>query len=340
MEIKTSDNGQSYLKDQKGNIKGRFILGDTNKFLYKYFNKTPPEAVKIEENIVSPKKATFADSPMGDTQELLNSPSVKKKIQEFKKNNQNHSDQDLKLYLKDLVRGRNVLEEMNRTNTSTKEKNESIRPITVKSLLMSKHLCRIRDIRSRSEERKLKKHAKMEQDWDKFSSFVQTKVSRPQTGVSLIHASNVYREKKINREIPEIQDPNQTQYGRSVWLSSLRSNEKVDKWPYNVSIKKYKRSKTKVSKRQNYPDFIHSYWGTHYAYTVKPMRKLRTDFIRKSSGSCTKDHRYDMNKTQGFSRNKNLRGLKPSTTPVAPKFNTLTVNDDASKTSTKIDFYR
>ena len=125
---------------------------------------------------------------------------------------------------------------------------------------------------------------KIEKDWNKFATFVNTKIDRPNTGISLIHSSDFYREGKQERDILESLDPNTVQYGRSLWLSSLRSNEKVDKWPYNLSHRgaKKKRPGTNITKRHNYQEGIHSFCGTQYAYTVKPMRQNMKEIVRKS----------------------------------------------------------
>lgn len=47
-----------------------------------------------------------------------------------------------------------------------------------------------------------------------------------------MNESHFYHLGKQEYDTLAVQDPNNVQYGRSVWLSSLRSNEEVPKWPY------------------------------------------------------------------------------------------------------------
>ncbi|CAI2368596.1 unnamed protein product [Moneuplotes crassus] len=287
-----------------------------------------------EEALTGQNKTSFIAPQKIENQDMLNSPTVTAKVKSFKMRNPNYSDKDLRLYLQNLKRRKNLVSDINKTITSTKEHSYSKRPMTVKSLLMSKHLSKLKELRNKSEGRKLQKHAAMEQNWEKFTSFIKSRIQRPKTGISLMNSSDNYKQYKFQKEFTETQDPNPTQYGRSVWLSSLRSNEEVDKWPYNLSIKKYKRAKTKITKRQNYPDFIHSYRGTHYAYTMLPMRKHREEVVRNSDIFFSQKMGSSLYKTQDFSNNKTIEQV---TAPVTAKLNTLVSDQESSKVAQTFD---
>jgi len=48
-------------------------------------------------------------------------------------------------------------------------------------------------------------------------------------------STDYFREKKQEMKALEMADPNTIQYGRSVWMSSLRNNHPVDNFPYKQS---------------------------------------------------------------------------------------------------------
>jgi hypothetical protein len=50
-------------------------------------------------------------------------------------------------------------------------------------------------MKEKSQERSLERYKKVEETWDKLASYVNKKVKRPSTGVSLIDGSDYFREK-------------------------------------------------------------------------------------------------------------------------------------------------
>ena len=184
------------------------------------------------------------------------STSLQAKIKELRSKAIPFNDSDLNFFLKNLEKKKKNVCKLGRTTRSSDTRNQKKKKITVKSLLKSKNLLKMREIQSRSQERCLSKHEKNEDNWERISFYTHKKVNRPSTGISLMHSTDYYRELKQERDMMESIDPNEIQYGKSVWLSSLRSNEKVDKWPYNLSESQTpkQRPRTNITKRQNYQD--------------------------------------------------------------------------------------
>jgi hypothetical protein len=49
-------------------------------------------------------------------------------------------------------------------------------------------------------------------------------------------AVTILERNKQELAVLQVADPITIDYGKSVWLSSLRSNEEVTKWPYKKSM--------------------------------------------------------------------------------------------------------
>lgn len=62
---------------------------------------------------------------------------------------------------------------------------------------MNSHLAMMKQLKEKSQERSLERYDQTEKAWQKFTVFVNQKINRPKTGISLIQSTDYYRESKL-----------------------------------------------------------------------------------------------------------------------------------------------